>query len=195
MTKTSSQKPVRTAVNLGKHEMKRTQKDIAASNTSEQIKRKKPFALKVDKSKKVVMQEYDSKEDETEVEDADLISVESGVLDEDICWACGASTGNPSEYDEVLICDICSGEYHLSCINLSRVPRSAWACSCCKTEYQKLKPLRFSIRGRFRVPRKNLSRVKSLSYNPGKPLHAAMLECSEKGVMIVKNVFNDEVLR
>lgn len=62
-------------------------------------------------------------------------SVDSGILEEDICLECGKSTiSNPELFDQIIICDICDAEYHTSCLGFDKVPQGSFECYNCLNE-------------------------------------------------------------
>jgi hypothetical protein len=73
-----------------------------------------------------------------------LGSVNSGVLDENLCFLCGIAT-TEDEYDQIVLCDTCDGEYHLSCVGLTSLPRISWTCTLCREERARYSKLRFEI--------------------------------------------------
>jgi len=84
-------------------------------------------------------------------EDIDNYSVASGILDEEICWDCGHSTRN-GDYSRILVCEQCSGDFHLDCVGLQKVPRISWTCRPCQIEIGSLSTLNYTVEdSRFRV--------------------------------------------
>lgn len=73
-----------------------------------------------------------------------LGSVNSGVLDENLCFLCGVKTTD-DDYDKVVLCDCCDGEYHLTCVGLSGLPRISWTCSLCRDERMWFSKLKYEI--------------------------------------------------
>ena len=62
---------------------------------------------------------------------AEDFSFGSGLLDEDICFECGASTLK-ANWTDLIICDSCEGEYHWQCVGLELLPRRKfWYCPSC----------------------------------------------------------------
>ncbi len=126
-------------------------------------------------------------------------SVDSGVLDEDICYECGAdTTGMPPElWSTLIICDVCSAEYHLSCVKLEKVPRNStpFRCPKCNAEEDWFKNFSYKVDDpRFKVPKKRNTKI-SICYSPSKPLDLAFEECKSKGLMVVANVFSKELMK
>lgn len=78
-------------------------------------------------------------------------SVDSAALDEDICYQCGLDTTDESNWSSLVICDICTGEYHLKCVNLDIVPRTNFICPRCTAEASELRKLKYEVAGRFEV--------------------------------------------
>lgn len=78
-------------------------------------------------------------------------SVCSGLLCENICFECGALT-NPEDWDSLIICDTCEGEYHTLCVCPDgRVPRTKFECARCKEERDAFKDLKFHVHENFKV--------------------------------------------
>ena len=126
-------------------------------------------------------------------------SVDSGVLDEDICYGCGADTKDmpPELWSTLIICDICSAEYHLACAKLVKVPRNSipFRCPKCNEEEDWFKNFSYKVDDpRFKVPKKRNTKI-SICYSPSKPLDLAFEECKSKGLMVVANVFPKEVMK
>jgi hypothetical protein len=62
-------------------------------------------------------------------------TVDSGALDEDVCFECGNKTDDYMQPGcTILICDTCEGEYHLKCVDLEIPPRNKWSCPACMRE-------------------------------------------------------------
>lgn len=78
-------------------------------------------------------------------------SVASGVLEEDFCCECGLSTLDSDAWSNVIICDVCEGEYHLHCLKMDRAPRSTFVCVRCIREVEEQKGLKFNVSDIFRV--------------------------------------------
>lgn len=78
-------------------------------------------------------------------------SVVSALLEEDICYMCGEGTMNGDEWGEVVMCDICDGEYHLKCQNLSCTPEGSFFCTKCMDDEQHFKDMRFEVSSSFKV--------------------------------------------
>ena len=81
-------------------------------------------------------------------------SVVSAVLDEDICYECGLSTLNGSDWDSVIMCDVCDGEYHLHCLGLKSAPEGSFVCVKCQEESSYYADLQFSVSDDFKVSTK-----------------------------------------
>lgn len=120
-------------------------------------------------------------------------SVASGVLEEDFCCECGASTlETPETWSNVILCDICDGEYHLKCIGLKSLPEN-YICRRCLKEQDHLYKLNFNLTDTFPVESiKDINR--RAVYTPARPLAAAWQECVKKGLMVVSEVFSYEIL-
>lgn len=79
-------------------------------------------------------------------------SVDSGVLDENVCFECGETTHREIEWETLILCDHCDGEYHLKCCRLDLHPRNnKFKCSRCLTDENHFSALDFSIDDRFQV--------------------------------------------
>jgi hypothetical protein len=78
-------------------------------------------------------------------------SVTSAILDEDICYECGLSTLNGEEWNNVIMCDMCDGEYHLQCQHLSAMPEGSFVCTKCVADEKFYKDLRFEVSDSFKV--------------------------------------------
>ena len=125
-------------------------------------------------------------------------SVDSGVIDEDICFYCGKDTSDLPEdqWGSLIICDTCDGEYHLGCVNLDRVPRINFNCSRCKKDSMEFEKLKYTVDlPEFELTKKRNSNPISYCYSPSKPLENAWDECIRKGMMIVSGVFSHEVMK
>ena len=77
-------------------------------------------------------------------------SVDSGVLEENICWACGCSTEQlpPELWRDIIVCDRCDAEYHKTCVGfdpMDMLPRRGWTCGKCRAEVQAFAALDFSF--------------------------------------------------
>jgi hypothetical protein len=78
-------------------------------------------------------------------------SVASGAMEEDFCWECGQSTLNSTNWNNVLLCDVCEGEYHLHCSGLERIPRTTFVCKRCIEEKEAFQGLNFNVSDVFKV--------------------------------------------
>lgn len=79
----------------------------------------------------------------------------SALLDEDICFECGQPSTSAA-WNEIILCDICDGEFHLACAQLEQPPRSGWRCSHCMDEIARFKDLKYNLpNGLFRVSNNN----------------------------------------
>jgi hypothetical protein len=131
----------------------------------------------------------------------DLGSVDSGLLNEEVCFECGASTADPSDAGGILLCDRCDGEFHLKCVGLEFMPRASsrlakWYCPQCVTEEQQFGPLKFDIEGGgFPIPRPKKGMEFGVCFSPARPLNLAWEECVSKGFMMASKVFSFEVMR
>ena len=81
----------------------------------------------------------------------DTCSVLSGVLEEDICYSCGQATNNSEEWNSVVLCDECNGEYHLSCVGLTELPEGSFVCEKCTKESNHFNSLSFYVSDFFPV--------------------------------------------
>jgi hypothetical protein len=78
-------------------------------------------------------------------------SVCSGLLEEGICFECGVST-NAHCWEQLIICDVCEGEYHIGCIGgEGKVPRTRFACTRCKEEQLAFEDVKFNVHDSFKV--------------------------------------------
>ena len=122
-------------------------------------------------------------------------SVDSAVLDEDICFHCGKATTDEADWSSLIICDVCEAEYHLSCLNLAMVPRNKFRCHKCIKDEVAFEYLKFEIDDpRFKIA--STKRCKAeVVYSPSRPLEFAFEECTRKGLMVVSDVFSYEVMK
>jgi len=77
--------------------------------------------------------------------DDDNGSVASGVLEEDYCYVCGDSTLNADQWNNVVLCDVCDGEYHLKCVGLDKLPTDSFVCYKCVKEREQQKNVVFNV--------------------------------------------------
>lgn len=121
---------------------------------------------------------------------------DGGILDEEICWECGVEL-KKSEYKHVIVCDICSGEFHIRCIKQARLPRepAQWTCPLCKTEREKFTSLLFNVSPQFEIPNKRHRKEADVVYNPSRPLDLAFSECVSKGLMMVKQLLPHNIMK
>jgi len=119
-------------------------------------------------------------------------SVNSGVLDENQCFECGLYSGN-EDWGKVALCDVCDGEYHFECTGLVQLPRLSWTCNACVQERNWFMKMKHYVHASFPLPRRP-PRI-DMCYSPSRPLDLAWEECKQKGFMIVKRVFDIEVMR
>lgn len=61
-------------------------------------------------------------------------SVDSGVLDEEICFDCGKRVIRRKEFESLINCDICDSLWHLNCAGLEMHPRVKFNCRRCVEE-------------------------------------------------------------
>ena len=81
-----------------------------------------------------------------------------------------------AEWNSIIVCDVCDGEYHLQCVKLDRVPRSGnkWTCPRCQEEDQEFTKVKYIVQGdRFELPKKKKEQVISVCYSPSRPLALA----------------------
>jgi len=121
-------------------------------------------------------------------------SIDSAALDEDICFECGTNTLYEQNWESLLICDRCSGEYHLKCVGLDMIPRRGWICRSCKQEMDSFEGLNYSM-DEFEIPKQRKNDEITIVYSPSKPLARAWEECKEKGFMCVSKVFDYEIIK
>lgn len=123
-------------------------------------------------------------------------SIDSAALEEDICFGCGANT-LLDENNSIIVCDRCTGEYHLKCVGLDLLPRrQKWICISCKEETSAFDGLTYAIDG-FALPKTGKRNVldSNIVYSPSKPLDRAWEECKEKGFMCVSKMFDYETIK
>jgi hypothetical protein len=84
-------------------------------------------------------------------DDDDRCSVASAILEEDICFKCGMSSLNEPSWSDLILCDICDGEFHLACAGLETAPRSGWRCQRCNQEYFFFRKLKYEVLPYFKV--------------------------------------------
>jgi hypothetical protein len=75
-------------------------------------------------------------------------SVNSGLLEEDICFKCGEHT---TVGENIILCDMCDGEYHLACTGLEIIPRLKWYCDDCTKESNYFKDKSFDMIPPYKV--------------------------------------------
>lgn len=78
-------------------------------------------------------------------------SVVSAILDEDICYECGGYTLDGSEWNNVILCDLCDGEYHLHCQGLKCMPEGSFMCNKCVVDESFYKDTTFEVSAAFKV--------------------------------------------
>ena len=125
-------------------------------------------------------------------------TVDSGALDEDVCFECGESTTDFLQPGRtILICDMCEGEYHLACVQLDLAPRHGWECPACTNERRRGLELCFDVEGEcFEIPPLRRHDPKpEWCYSPSRPIEKAWPECVEKGFMTVKQVFTYDIMK
>ena len=129
----------------------------------------------------------------------DRDSVVSAILDEDICIACGLSTMvGTIPVENVILCDGCDGEYHMQCEGLQSVPEGTFTCRRCVEDGEHYRHLPFDMPYAFSVQSETVNRSKeqrSVVYSAGRPIERAWEDCQRRGVMIVSNVFNRDIMR
>jgi hypothetical protein len=122
----------------------RKPKQLASTSGSEQSS-----SLVVEVASKTYSRVYDDpnwlgNEDDTG-------SVGSGILEEDYCFECGIPTMQNLTQNDVILCDVCDGEYHLKCVGLTAVPETDFMCNKCLREQECQTELVFNVDGAFRV--------------------------------------------
>jgi len=136
-------------------------------------------------------------------------SVDSGAMEEDVCFECGKLTTNDDPL-AIIMCDICASEIHLACLGLEMIPRKGYSCPRCKEDeyafgdlkYDVYKPDRYNLGSRnitresnFPIPKKNKNTPNvEYVYSPSRPLEEAWKECVEKGFMSVSRVFDAQTM-
>eukprot|EP01041_Mallomonas_annulata_P014551 gene14551-30975_t len=123
----------------------------------------------------------------------DASSNDSGILDDDICWKCGESAADPEDFNKLVVCDTCSGDFHLHCVQLRSVPRSSWSCPLCKEEMLQFYSQKFTVSDHFKIPRKRGPSGEIL-YNPARPLVLAFEECTQRGLMLVQKLLSYNIM-
>ena len=106
-------------------------------------------------------------------------SVDSAVLEESICYECGASTAHYGEdlWPTLLLCDRCEGEYHLSCLGLMLAPRNGWICPRCKEEEVEFDKVQYVVDcDQFALPKRKVNNDPS-SRRGAKP-QPSVTECA-----------------
>jgi PHD-finger len=71
----------------------------------------------------------------------DAWSVDSAVLEEDVCSICGMDTKWGILDKSIILCDRCDGEFHVQCltdVSPVRVSVKNWVCVLCKEELKEL---------------------------------------------------------
>jgi hypothetical protein len=74
-------------------------------------------------------------------------SVESGVLEENICFECGKKI-NRKKVEELILCDICDADYHVKCVGLECAKRTRhcnYVCLRCLEDEKNFDDLNFGI--------------------------------------------------
>mgnify|MGYP000440635501 CR=1 FL=1 len=144
-------------------------------------------------------------------------SVDTGALEENVCFECGECTTDEPDWDSLVICDRCSGDYHLKCVGLDIVPRKGWICPRCKADeysfaglkYNVYKPDIYGVSGLmknakslpkveqdgFALPKPKKDFAVEQCFSPARPIHLAWQEMMEKGFMCVSRVFPHDVLK
>jgi len=137
-------------------------------------------------------------------------SVDSGALEENVCFHCGHLTDDDLN-DELIICDRCASEIHLSCLGLEIVPRKGFICPRCKDDECAFEGLKYDVfkpdiyklgknnitrESQFPIPKRPKSAAKAeFCYSPSRPLAEAWSECLDKGFMSVSKVFDYHTMR
>lgn len=146
--------------------------------------------------------------------DDDMGSVDSGALDENICFECGVDTNlykpNSSperNVDTIVICDVCSGEYHLTCAKFDRNsrPSTKWTCPRCAIDEEFFEKMKYDIviknwdgkkqRVEFKIVKPRNGEKPGYCFSPSRPLMLAWEECLAKGFMSVSKVFDYKTIK
>ena len=149
--KTRAKKTITNKIGISKRDL-RDRKTLKKVLPIEPIKKTKVLI-----KKKIKKTELSKKLDETsgwEGYSDDEGSVDSGVLDESVCFECGKQTKRTKEHDNLILCDICDSEYHLECVGLDHRPltRSAcYTCHRCVEDDRHFATLDFKVHPRFEV--------------------------------------------
>ena len=77
-------------------------------------------------------------------------SVDSGVLEENICYECGELTDDLPEdqWESIIVCDRCYSDYHKTCVGFEEqdmLPRHGWKCLKCKAEEKAFIGVKYSF--------------------------------------------------
>jgi hypothetical protein len=132
-------------------------------------------------------------------------SVDSGAMEENICFECGKLTINDVA-ESIVVCDVCASEIHLECLGLTIVPRKGYVCPRCKEDEYNFGELKYDVykpdvyklgkanwsrESNFPIPKltKNAPKIEYV-YSPSRPIEEAWPECVEKGFMSVSRVFD-----
>lgn len=124
------------------------------------VEKKKKLAQENKAKAKKVIEKEDSLDSVTNNDDEATVfsgneddkgSVVSALLEEDICYHCGLGTMNGDEWGEVVMCDLCDGEYHLRCQGLESTPEGSFVCTKCVDDENHFKDMRFEVSSCFKV--------------------------------------------
>jgi hypothetical protein len=126
-----------------------SRKDKARDRSEESSTKGNATLTKVDLMKHGAVETRRSKDWEGNSNATD--SVDSAILEEDICFKCGKSTYGNGDWSDIILCDICDGEFHVACTGLERVPRSGYRCEKCNLEATFFLDLKYNLQGKFKV--------------------------------------------
>ena len=137
-------------------------------------------------------------------------SVDSGALEENVCFECGCLTDDDLNED-LVVCDRCASEIHLTCLDLEIVPRKGYICPRCKDDEMAFEGLKYDVfkpdiyklgknnitrESQFPIPKKKKGVAPAeFCYSPSRPLDKAWPECVEKGFMSVSKVFDYQTMK
>ena len=136
-------------------------------------------------------------------------SVDSGALEENICFDCGHLTID-DDNEDVIICDLCASEIHLKCLGLSIPPRKGYICPRCKEDEVAFEGLKYDVfkpdiynlgksnitqESQFPITKLKKGEKIEFCYSPSRPLAQAWSECLVKGFMCVQKVFDYQTMK
>jgi hypothetical protein len=180
-----------TKISLSGGAVKNTKKVLITAAQLKKVEKNNqgaPVIPKKPREKK--LKEFDFKGTDWSGNSDDEGSVDFALLDEDLCYECGLDTTDESNWDSLIICDVCDGEYHIACVNLDRIPRNGYTCPRCVKEEFEFSKLKFTVDHHFQIPNKKRKQERSMCYSPSRPLDVAFEECKRKGFMLVSQLFS-----